>query len=89
MIRTRIYEAQQEKVNKERAALRKGQIGTGERNDRIRTYNFPQNRVTDHRINYTMHSLDKMMLGEMRDMVRALMDQDKKEQLAALTGAKA
>jgi peptide chain release factor 1 len=89
MIRTRIYEAQQEKVNKERAALRKGQIGTGERNDRIRTYNFPQNRVTDHRINYTMHSLDKMMMGEMKDMVRALMDQDKKEQLAALTGAKA
>ncbi|MFO0815919.1 MAG: peptide chain release factor 1 [Gemmatales bacterium] len=85
MIRTRIYEAQQEKVNKERAALRKGMIGTGERNDRIRTYNFPQNRVTDHRINYTMHSLDKMMMGDMNDLVRALMDQDKKEQLAALT----
>lgn len=85
MIRTRIYEAQQEKVNKERAALRKGQIGTGDRNDRIRTYNFPQNRVTDHRINYTMHSLDKMMLGEMHELIRALMDQDKKEQLAQLT----
>ncbi|MBL8824965.1 MAG: peptide chain release factor 1 [Planctomycetia bacterium] len=86
MIRTRIYEAQQEKVNKERAALRKGQIGTGDRNDRIRTYNFPQNRVTDHRINYTMHSLDKMMMGEMYDLVRALMDEDKKEQLAQLAG---
>jgi peptide chain release factor 1 len=85
MIRTRIYEAQQEKVNKERAALRKGMIGTGDRNDRIRTYNFPQNRVTDHRINYTMHSLDKMVMGDMHDIVRALMDEDKKEQLAALT----
>lgn len=89
MIRTRIYEAQQEKVNKERAALRKGQIGTGDRNDRIRTYNFPQNRVTDHRINYTMHSLDKMMLGDMTDLVRALMDQDKKEQLAKITSKSA
>lgn len=88
MIRTRIFEAQQEKVNKERAALRKGMIGSGDRNDRIRTYNFPQNRVTDHRINYTMHSLDKMMIGEMKDMVRALMDEDKKEQLASLTGKK-
>ena len=85
MIRTRIYEAQQEKLNKERAALRKGQIGSGDRNDRIRTYNFPQNRVTDHRINYTMHSLDKMMLGDMHELVRALMDQDKKEQLEHLT----
>lgn len=89
MLRTRIYEAQQEKVNKERAALRKGQIGTGDRNDRIRTYNFPQNRVTDHRINLTLHSLDKLMMGEMQDLVRGLMDQDKKEQLAQLTGKSA
>ena len=88
MIRTRIYEAQQEKANKERAAMRKGMIGTGSRNDRIRTYNFPQNRVTDHRINLTLHSLDKFMLGELRDMVRALMDEDKKEQLSQITGAK-
>lgn len=86
MIRTRIYEAQQEKANKERAAMRKGQIGTGSRNDRIRTYNFPQNRITDHRINLTLHSLDKVMLGDLKDMVRALMDEDKKEQLAQLAG---
>jgi peptide chain release factor 1 len=85
MIRTRIYEAQQAKVNRERAALRKGMIGTGDRSDRIRTYNFPQNRVTDHRINYTMHSLDKMMMGDMHDLMRAIIDQDKKEQLEQLT----
>jgi len=88
MLRTRIYEAKLEKEHKERAALRKGQIGTGDRNDRIRTYNFPQNRVTDHRINLTLHSLDKVMLGEMKDLIRSLMDQDKKEQLAQLVGAK-
>jgi peptide chain release factor 1 len=83
MLRTRIYEAQMAKINKERAALRKGQIGTGDRNDRIRTYNFPQNRVTEHRINLTVYNLDKVMMGEMDDIIRALMDQDKREMLAA------
>jgi peptide chain release factor 1 len=88
MLRTRIYEAKLEKEHKERAAMRKGQIGTGDRSDRIRTYNFPQNRVTDHRINLTLHSLDKVMLGEMKDLIRSLMDEDKKEQLAQLAGTK-
>jgi peptide chain release factor 1 len=88
MLRTRIYEAKLEKEHKERAAMRKGQIGSGDRSDRIRTYNFPQNRVTDHRINLTMHNLDKLMLGEMKDLVRTLMDEDKKQQLAQLAGTK-
>jgi peptide chain release factor 1 len=82
MLRTRIYEAQMAKIHKERAALRKGQIGTGDRNDRIRTYNFPQNRVTDHRINLTLYNLDRVMVGDLSPLIRALMDQDKKERLA-------
>lgn len=88
MLRTRIYEAKLAKEHQERAAMRKGQIGTGDRSDRIRTYNFPQNRVTDHRINLTLHSLDKVMLGEMKELIRGLMDEDKKEQLAQLAGGK-
>lgn len=88
MLRTRIYEAQMEKVRKERAALRKGLVGSGDRNDRIRTYNFPQNRVTDHRINMTVYNLDKVMLGEMNELIRGVMDYDKQQQLASLTGEK-
>jgi peptide chain release factor 1 len=81
ILRSRIYEAQQEKLHRERSEARKGLIGSGGRNDRIRTYNFPQNRVTDHRINLTMHSLDTVIAGQMEDLVQALREYDKKKRL--------
>jgi peptide chain release factor 1 len=81
VLRSRLFERQQEKLHKERADARKGQIGSGGRNDRIRTYNFPQNRVTDHRINLTMHSLDTVIVGQMDQLIQALRDYDKKKRL--------
>ena len=81
ILRSRVYEKQQEKLHRERAEARKGMIGSGGRNDRIRTYNFPQNRVTDHRINLTMHSLDTVIAGEMTGLVQALREYDKKQRL--------
>ena len=66
------------------AATRKGLIGSGDRSDRIRTYNFPQGRVTDHRINLTLHKLDRVMDGELDDVVAALRAARAAEQLAAL-----
>jgi peptide chain release factor 1 len=66
-----------------RAADRKGQVGTGDRSERIRTYNFPQGRVTDHRINLTLHKIDRVMLGEMDDIIDALIAEDQASRLAA------
>jgi peptide chain release factor 1 len=59
-------------------------VGTGERNERIRTYNFPQNRVTDHRIELTLHNLPQFMEGEIADMIQPLIQYDLEEQLAAI-----
>ena len=72
ILRSRMYELQRPSLHATRAADRKGQVGTGDRSERIRTYNFPQGRVTDHRINLTLHKIDKVMLGESgRDHRRA------------------
>lgn len=84
ILRSRLFERQQEKLHKERAEARKGMIGSGGRNDRIRTYNFPQNRVTDHRINLTMHSLDSVIAGELSELVHSLREYDKKQRLGQL-----
>jgi peptide chain release factor 1 len=81
MLRTRIYEQMQEKERAKRAAERKSQIGSGDRSERIRTYNFPQNRVTDHRINLNLYKLDSIIAGNLGEVVRALMDYDKKQRL--------
>jgi peptide chain release factor 1 len=64
VMRSRLYELEREKLASERSAERKGQIGSGGRSERIRTYNFPQGRVTDHRINLTVHQLEKVLAGE-------------------------
>ena len=72
MLRTRLYEAEQEKLRNERDALRKGQVGSGDRSEKIRTYNFPQDRMTDHRIGYTRHNLPGAMAGDLDDMLSAL-----------------
>ncbi len=72
MLRTRLYEAEQEKIRSERDAMRKGQVGSGDRSEKVRTYNFPQDRLTDHRIGYTRHNLPAAMAGDLEDMLSAL-----------------
>jgi peptide chain release factor 1 len=69
ILRSRLFERQQEKLHKQRADMRKSLIGTGDRNARIRTYNFPQNRCTDHRIEHTVYKLDAIMAGELDEMI--------------------
>ena len=85
ILRARIYEAEREKLDRERAAERKGQVGSGDRSERIRTYNFPQSRVTDHRINLTLHKLDQIIAGDALDeLISALVAEDQAARLAAL-----
>jgi peptide chain release factor 1 len=72
MLRTRLYEMEQEKIRNERDAMRKGQVGTGDRSEKIRTYNFPQDRMTDHRIGFTRHNLPGAMAGDIEDVLNAL-----------------
>ena len=69
ILRARVYEAEKRKKDKERSENRKSQIGSGDRSERIRTYNFPQGRITDHRINLTLHKLDEFLNGEIHDEV--------------------
>ena len=83
ILRARLYEAQRSSLAATRAADRTGQGGTGDRSERIRTYNFPQGRVTDHRINLTLHKIDRVMLGEMDDIIDALIAEDQASRLAA------
>jgi peptide chain release factor 1 len=81
MLRSRIFEQMQERERAKRAAERKSQVGSGDRSERIRTYNFPQNRVTDHRINLTLYKLDSVIAGNMVELIQALKDFDKKQRL--------
>ncbi|HYC04198.1 MAG TPA: peptide chain release factor 1 [Azospirillaceae bacterium] len=85
VLRARLYEAERSAKDAERAASRKSQVGSGDRSERIRTYNFPQGRVTDHRINLTLYKIEKVMAGEALDeLVDALVAQDEAERLAEL-----
>ena len=81
MLRNRLYEAklreQEEKLGNER----KSKIGTGDRSEKIRTYNYPQNRVTDHRIGYTTKNLDRVMEGALEDIIEALITEDQNRKL--------
>lgn len=81
---TRLYDHQQQQINSKRDSARKTMIGSGDRSQRVRTYNFPQNRVTDHRIGLDLHSLDKIMQGELDVLVEALQTYDKERRLANL-----
>jgi peptide chain release factor 1 len=84
ILRTRLYELERSKLAQSRAEDRKSQIGSGDRSERIRTYNFPQGRVTDHRINLTLHKLDIILEGSgLGEMVDALITQDQADRLAA------
>jgi peptide chain release factor 1 len=86
VLRSRLLERKVEEENKKYADQRKEQVGTGERNERIRTYNFPQNRLTDHRIGLTLHSLPFLMEGAIDPVIEPLMTHDLEEKLAALKG---
>ncbi len=80
ILRSRLYDAEQERLAQERASERRGQIGTGGRSERIRTYNFPQNRISDHRINLTLHKLDRVMEGDMDELIeQVVVDMEARE----------
>jgi len=87
IIRARMYEMERERLANERSAARKSQVGTGDRSERIRTYNFPQSRVSDHRINYTSHQIEAVMAGELDEFIDLLIEQDEAERLAELGAA--
>jgi peptide chain release factor 1 len=83
-LRSKLYDAERTKRDAERAADRRGQIGSGDRSERIRTYNFPQGRVTDHRINLTLHKLPQIIEGEaLNEIIDALVTEHQAELLAA------
>lgn len=84
VLRSRIYDAERERADRERAASRKEQVGSGDRSERIRTYNFPQSRVTDHRINLTSYRIDDIMLGELDEFIEALISDDQARKLSGV-----
>ncbi len=85
MLRSKLYEAEREEKDSARAADRKNQVGSGDRSERIRTYNYPQGRITDHRINLTLYKLDKVMEGDLDDVIDALLTEDQVARLAEIT----
>lgn len=82
ILRARLYERERARLHADRAADRRAQVGTGDRSERIRTYNFPQGRVTDHRINLTLHKIDRVMAGELDEIIDALAAEDQAARLA-------
>ena len=84
VLKARLYDMERQKADEERSAARKSQVGSGDRSERIRTYNFPQGRVTDHRINLTLYKLDRVIEGEMDELVDALVAEHQARQLAAV-----
>jgi peptide chain release factor 1 len=84
VLRTRLYELERERLASERAGARKSMVGSGDRSERIRTYNYPQGRVTDHRINLTLHRLPEIMEGQLDELIGALISEDEAERLASL-----
>ena len=81
VLRARLYELEEEKRNKEIADNRKSQVGTGDRSERIRTYNFPQGRITDHRINKTIYQLEDFLNGNIDEMINSLIAEDQTRKL--------
>lgn len=86
VLRARLYEMEREHAMTERAETRKSQVGSGDRSERIRTYNFPQGRLTDHRINLTIHALDRAIEGEIDEVIDALIADDQARKLAQMDG---
>ncbi|NQV98473.1 MAG: peptide chain release factor 1 [Rhodospirillales bacterium] len=85
VLRARIYERQRQKLDDERAANRRSQVGSGDRSERIRTYNFPDRRVTDHRIGLTLHQLDSILNGDLDVVIDPLITDDQAQKLAEIT----
>jgi peptide chain release factor 1 len=83
VLRARLYEREREQQRKAQEETRRSQIGSGERAEKIRTYNFPENRVTDHRIKLTQHRLDAVLQGELDDFTEALVAEDRRQALEA------
>ncbi|NIY73328.1 peptide chain release factor 1 [Marivivens donghaensis] len=86
VLRTRLFDMERQKVHDERSANRKSQVGSGDRSERIRTYNFPQGRMTDHRINLTLYSLDKILQGDLDETIDALISDAQATLLAEMEG---
>jgi peptide chain release factor 1 len=84
VLRARLYDLERSRADTERAADRKAQVGSGDRSERIRTYNFPQGRMTDHRINLTLYALPQIMAGDLGDIIDALVAHDQAEKLAEM-----
>jgi peptide chain release factor 1 len=84
VLRSRLYDMERQRVDSERSAARKSQVGSGDRSERIRTYNFPQGRMTDHRINLTLYKLDQIMQGDIGEVIDALVADDQARMLAEM-----
>ena len=84
LLKAKLYDIEQQKAHDAEAELRKSQVGTGDRSEKIRTYNFPQGRVTDHRINLTLYKLDKIMNGDIQEIIDALIAADQAAKLAKM-----
>ena len=84
VLRARLYDLERQRRDADRAAERRGQVGSGDRSERIRTYNFPQGRVTDHRIGLTLHKLDQVLQGDLGEIIDALATADQARRLAEL-----
>ena len=81
MLASKLYEMEQEKLDSQVTGMRRSQVGTGMRNERIRTYNFPQGRVTDHRVGLTLYRIDAIMDGDLDEIINALATADQAEKL--------
>jgi peptide chain release factor 1 len=81
MLASKLYEIEQERISSEVTGMRRSQVGTGMRNERIRTYNFPQGRVTDHRVGLTLYKIDAVMDGALDEIIDALATADQAEKL--------
>ena len=87
VLRARLFDRKRQQADDERSAERKGQVGSGDRSERIRTYNFPQGRVTDHRINLTLYKLDQVMQGDLDELIDGLLAADQAAKLAEMEAA--
>ncbi|THD73472.1 peptide chain release factor 1 [Thalassobius vesicularis] len=86
VLKTRLYDMERQRIDSERAANRKSQVGSGDRSERIRTYNFPQGRMTDHRINLTLYKLDQILQGDLDEVIDALIADHQAALLAEMDG---
>ncbi len=86
ILRARLYDMERQKAESERSESRRSQVGSGDRSERIRTYNFPQGRVTDHRINLTLYKLDRVMEGDLDELIDALISDHQTALLAEMGG---